>query len=100
MSAEAALGSPGRCRISTLPHFYFHVWREGQLVPDEVGLSLPTLGAAKRRADSMASSITGQSDGAWSRSGWDIEVTDHTGGTVLIVPISGLQQNMKRKQAA
>ncbi|MFL5533622.1 MAG: DUF6894 family protein [Gemmatimonadales bacterium] len=39
-----------------MPHFYFHVWRGGggQLAPDEVGLSLPTLDAAKRRAESMA----------------------------------------------
>ena len=43
----------------------------------------------------------GQSEDApGSLSGWDIEVTDHTGGTVLLVPISDLQQNMKRKQAA
>jgi hypothetical protein len=33
-------------------------------------------------------------------SSWDIEVTDHRGRTVLIVPINDLQQNMKRKQAA
>jgi hypothetical protein len=78
-----------------------HVWRGGQLAPDEVGLSLPTLDAAKRRAESMASSIIGQSEGAPGiLSSWDIEVTDHRGRTVLIVPINDLQQNMERKQAA
>ena len=40
----------------------------------------------------MASSIIGQSEGAPGiLSSWDIEVTDHRGRTVLIVPISGLQ---------
>jgi hypothetical protein len=39
----------------------------------------------------MASSIIGQSEGAPGiLSSWDIEVTDHRGRTVLIVPISGL----------
>src|SRR3954453_17039138 len=70
-----------------MPHFYFHLWRGGQLAPDEVGLSLPTLDAAKRRAESMASAIIGQDEGVPSRlSGWDIEVTDHTGRTFLVVP--------------
>jgi hypothetical protein len=45
-----------------MPHFYFHVWSGGQLAPDEVGLSLPTLDAAKRRAESMALSIISQSE--------------------------------------
>jgi hypothetical protein len=84
-----------------MPHFYFHIWRGGQLSPDEVGLSLPTLDAVKRRAESMASSIIDQDEGVPSRfSGWDIEVTDHAGGTVLLMPVSDVQQNMKRKQAA
>ena len=42
-----------------MPYFYFHVWRGGQLAPDEVGLSLPTLDAAKRRAESMVSAFIG-----------------------------------------
>jgi len=84
-----------------MPHFYFHLWSGGQLTPDEVGLPLPNFDAAKRRVESMASSIIGQSEGApGSLSGWDIEVADHAGRTVLIVPINDLQQNMKRKQAA
>jgi hypothetical protein len=49
----------------------------------------------------MASAIIGQSEGAPGiLSSWDIEVTDHRGRTVLIVPINDLQQTMKRKQAA
>jgi hypothetical protein len=84
-----------------MPHFYFHLWSGGQLTPDEVGLPLPNFDAAKRRVESMASSIIGQSEGApGSLSGWDIEVTDHAGRTVLLVPMNDLQQNMKRKQAA
>jgi hypothetical protein len=84
-----------------MPHFYFHLWRGGQLAPDEVGLPLPTLDTAKQRARSMASSIMGQSECALgSLSGWDIEVTDQTGRTVLIVPISDGRQNMKHNQAA
>jgi hypothetical protein len=84
-----------------MPHFSFHLWRGGQLAPDEVGLSLPTLDAAKRMAESMASAIIGSGEGApGSLSGWDIEVTDHTGETVLIAPVSDMQPNIRRKQAA
>ena len=84
-----------------MPHFYFHLWRGGQLAPDEVGLSLPTLDAAKRRAESMASAIIGQDEGApGSLLGWDIEVTDHAGRAVLMVPISDLQRKMKQNRAA
>jgi uncharacterized protein DUF6894 len=84
-----------------MPYFYFHVWRGGQLAPDEVGLSLPTVDAAKRMAESMVSSIIDQGECApGSLSGWDIEVTDHTGRTVLLVPISDMQPNIRRKQAA
>ena len=84
-----------------MPHFYFHLWSGGQLTLGEVGLPLLNFDAAKRRAESMASSIIGQSEGAPGiLSSWDIEVTDHRGRTVLIVPINDLQQNMERKQAA
>jgi len=49
----------------------------------------------------MVSSIIDQGECApGSLSGWDIEVTDHAGGTVLLMPVSDVQQNMKRKQAA
>jgi len=49
----------------------------------------------------MASSIIGQDEGVpGGLSGWDIEVTDHAGRTVLLMPISDPQQKMKRKQAA
>ena len=52
-------------------------------------------------AESMVSSIIDQGECApGSLSGWDIEVTDHTGQTVLLVPISDMQPNIRRKQAA
>ena len=47
-----------------MPHFYFHLWSGGQLTLGEVGLPLLNFDAAKRRAESMASSIIGQSEGA------------------------------------
>ena len=68
--------------------FYFHVWRGGQLTPDDDGALLPTLGAAARRAERMASDILAESEAASSDlSGWDIEVTDAAGRTVLAVPV-------------
>ena len=80
-----------------MPYFYFHLWRGGQLAPDEVGLSLPTLDAAKRRAESIASSIIDQGECApGSLSSWDIEVTDHAGRTFLVVR----SPDAKRSRAA
>jgi hypothetical protein len=84
-----------------MPYFYFHVWRGGQLTPDEVGLSLPTVDAAKRMAESIASSIIDQGECApGSLSGWDIEVTDHEGRTFLIVPVGKRSPDAKRSRAA
>jgi hypothetical protein len=84
-----------------MPHFYFHLWRGGHLTPDEAGVALPTLDAAKRRAESMASSIIGQDECApESVLGWDIEVTDEAGQTMFIVPVSNGQKSMLTQQAA
>jgi hypothetical protein len=84
-----------------MPCFYFHTWRGGHLTPDEAGVALATLDAAKRRAESMASSIIGQEKCALeSVSGWDIEVTDEAGRTMLIVPIHAEQGRLLNKQAA
>ena len=82
--------------------FYFHLWQGGQLTADEVGFALPTFNAVKRHAESLASSILSQDhdDAPGSRLGWDIEVTDHAGRTVLLIPISGAQQRVTPKQAA
>src|SRR4051812_19768883 len=72
----------------------------GNSRPMRSDLRFPRSIQPKRRAESMASSIIGQSEDApGSLLGWDIEVTDHSGGTVLLMPISNLQQNMKRKHA-
>jgi hypothetical protein len=72
-----------------MPQFYFHLWRGGELTSDEVGADLPTLNAAKCRAERIASSILDQNDGVpLDRSGWDIEVTDAAGRTFLIVPVN------------
>ena len=84
-----------------MPHFYFHVWREGQLTPDEAGIALLTLDAAQRRAESIAVVIRGQEGRTFrSLSGWDLEVTDQTGQTVLMTPISEGQQSLSARQAA
>jgi hypothetical protein len=84
-----------------MPQFYFHLWREGHLTSDEAGVALATLDAAKRRAETMASSIIGQDKcGPESMSGWDIEVTDEAGRMVLIVPIHAEQGRLLNKQAA
>ena len=84
-----------------MPQFYFHLWREGQLTPDEMGVALPTLDAAKRRGESMALIIHGQEACALcTLPGWDIEVIDETGQSVFTIPISDGQQSLSMKQAA
>ena len=84
-----------------MPQFYFHLWRGGHLTPDEAGVALATLDAAKRWAERMASSIIGKDKCApESVSGWDIEVTDGAGRTILIVPVSDGQKSMLTQQAA
>ena len=84
-----------------MPQFYFHLWRGGHLTPDEAGVALATLDAAKRWAERIASSIIGQEKCALeSVSGWDIEVTDEAGRTMFIVPVSDGQKSMLTQQAA
>ena len=84
-----------------MAQFYFHLWRGGQLTPDEVGVALPSLKAAKGRAECMASSLLDQDAGApTDLSGWDIEITDATGRTFLIVPVDRRGLDAKRNRAA
>ena len=71
-----------------MARFYFHLWRGGQLTPDEAGAVLSTREAAERRAQCMAGSIRDQGEDAPpDMAGWDIEVTDAAGRTVLVVPV-------------
>jgi len=84
-----------------MAQFYFHLWRGGHLTPDEVGVALPSLKAAKDTAERMASSILDQTEGAPTNlSGWDIEVTDGAGRTVLVVPLRDGRLETKRGRAA
>jgi len=74
----------------TMPRFYFHVWRGGQLEVDEAGVALPTLDSARRTAERIASVIVVETPFSPERmSSWDVEVTDQTGQTVFICPIGG-----------
>ena len=76
-------------RRRAMPRFYFHVWQGGQLTPDGSGVALPTLDAARRRAEGIAWSIFGESRPAPDMvSGWDIEVVDDAGRTVLLLSVS------------
>jgi len=85
-----------------MAQFYFHLWRGGQLTPDEVGVALPSLKAAKDIAEGMASSILDQTEGGAppTLSGWDIEVSDAAGRTVLVVPVGEVGSDTKRSRAA
>ena len=84
-----------------MPHFYFHLWRGGQLTLDEVGVALPSLKAAKRRAERLAVSFLEQHEGApMDPSGWDIEIIDASGHAVLIVPVGPGDLHGKPSQAA
>jgi len=84
-----------------MAQFYFDLWRGGQLTPDEVGVALPSLKDAKRRAEIIASSIFDQhEDSPTSLSGWDIEITDAEGRTFLIVPVADGGLDAKRDRAA
>ena len=84
-----------------MPRYYFHVWSGGQLAVDGAGCALPNLDAARRTAEAAASRVVGQSDwesGHWS--GWDIEVTDDAGRTVLLLPVGDVGQSTISKRAA
>jgi len=85
-----------------MPQFYFHLWQGGQLSPDEVGVALYDLNAATRRAERIASSILDQTKGGAppTLSGWDIEVTDAGGRTILVVPVGDTRLDTKRSRAA
>ena len=47
-----------------MAQFFFHLWRGGQLTPDEVGVALSSLEAAKIRAERIASSILDRNEAA------------------------------------
>jgi hypothetical protein len=83
-----------------MPHFYFHLWRGGQLTPDEVGLALPSRNAAKRRAERMATSLMTEALGTEDLRGLDIEVADHEGRTVLLIPIQATTPKQTPQLAA
>ena len=85
-----------------MTQFFFHLWRGGHLTPDEVGVSLPSLNAAKDRAEHIASSILDQIEGGAppSLSGWDIEISDAAGRTFLVVPVREVSADAKRSRAA
>jgi hypothetical protein len=84
-----------------MPHYYFHVWSGGQLAADDSGCALPSLDAARRKAEEVASHMVVQNPcGAGHWSGWDVEVTDHAGRTVLLLPISDVGLSTTSKRAA
>ena len=84
-----------------MPQFYFHLWHSGQLTPDEVGVDLPNLTAAKRRAERTAASLRDHNEGTpIDLIGWDIEVTDAVGRVVLIVPAGPGSLDTKPSRAA
>ena len=84
-----------------MAQFYFHLWRGGHLTPDEAGVALPSLKAAQERAEQMASSILDRDEGAPTNlPGWDIEVIDAAGRTVLVVPVGDGSLEAKWSRAA
>jgi hypothetical protein len=84
-----------------MARFYFHLWCGGQLTADDVGAVLPTLEAAQRRAECLAASIADEREDALSDlSGWDIEVIDGTGRTVLLVPVQRGEADIRLSRAA
>jgi hypothetical protein len=84
-----------------MAQFYFHLWRGGHLTPNEAGVALPSLKAAQERAEQMASSILDRDEGAPTNlPGWDIEVIDAAGRTVLVVPVGDGSLETKWSRAA
>jgi hypothetical protein len=89
-----------------MPQFYFHLWRGGQLSPDEVGVALPNLKAAKHRAERMAASLLNQNARDPNETvpmdlfGWDIEIMDAAGCAVLVVPVDPGDLDTKPDRAA
>ena len=84
-----------------MAQFFFHLWRGGQLTPDEVGVALSSLEAAKIRAERIASSILDRNEAAPTcLLGWDIEVTDAAGETFLVTPVGDDGPAAKRDPTA
>jgi hypothetical protein len=75
---------------TTMPRYYFHFRDAGSLDEDQYGLDLPALEDAQAEAREMAQELRR----TWADLPLDdlnnmaIEVTDHTGQTVFIVPFS------------
>ena len=59
--------------------YFFHV-RDGQYVPDEDGIELPSLDAAKRQAAEFAGKLLADNaEQFWGGDDWFVEVTDADG---------------------
>jgi hypothetical protein len=80
-------------RSHALPFFYFHLFNSNN-VPDDVGLDLPNLDAAKREALSFAGAILRDEKPIeiWQGQLWRLNVTDspmiERGRTLLTIDVT------------
>ena len=59
-----------------MPKYFFHV-RDGEYMPDEEGVELPSLSAAKREAVAFSGRLLADNaDKFWGGEDWFVEVTD------------------------
>ena len=59
-----------------MPKYFFHI-RDGEYMPDEVGMELSGLAAAKRETIAFASRLmANNADKFWGGEDWFVEVTD------------------------
>lgn len=66
-----------------MPHFYFHIREQGQLIPDEDGLMLRDLAEARQEAmESCLDLIRNRVHGDHRMDGLQIEIADAS-GTVI-----------------
>jgi hypothetical protein len=71
-----------------MPHFYFHIREQGQLIPDEDGLMLRDLAQARQEAmESCLDLLRNRIHGEHSLDGLRIEIADASGKIIESVNV-------------
>jgi hypothetical protein len=85
-----------------MPRFYFHLRSDLGFAPDAEGRELPDGRAAVEEALRAARYImrapTGRAPGNWR--GWIVQVADHHGGVIFILPFSSVLEISKKDRKA
>jgi hypothetical protein len=74
-----------------VPQFHFHV-QDGECLPDDVGMELPDLTAARREAVRYAAEVLkGDAERFWNLLEWELRVTDGEGMTLFMLHVTATE---------